>query len=346
MNPNEPGFGWSESYLGGSADAEDQMFRDFERTIVALQQNMSSRGDGVRRRGFHAKTILNVPRAVVHCGDAIPSTLQVGIFQPDREYPAVVRFSSSLSDVQPDANRQGHGIAFRITAPEGIHDVLLSDSPASHARDAEQFMALADALTSRRRVATIARLVRRVGLREAVRMLYVVLSTSTANMASVATVPYWSRTPFSFRGAAARLVLKPRDRRRIAAAGSGPGPGGPGPDYLGNELRQRLTVGDVEFDLAGQLYVDGERTPIEDGSVEWLERDSPPIHLARLTMPRQDLTSPDAQRQAAAIDQIAFTPWNVVGEIQPLGSLNRARKPVYLASARERGGSLAPGPAR
>jgi len=333
MNPNEPGFGWSESFLGGLPEAEEQMFRDFERTIVALQRSMAERADGVARRGFHAKTILNVPRAVVRCGAAIPPALQVGIFQPDREYAAVVRFSSALSDVQPDANRQGHGIGFRITAPEGIHDVLLSDSPASHARDAEQFMALADALTSRLRVATVARLIRRVGLREAVRMLYVVLSTSTAKMASVATVPYWSRTPYSFRGAAARLVLKPRDTRGVGTPGSGR-------DYLGNELQQRLADGDVEFDLAAQLFVDDKRTPIEDGSVEWLERDSPPIHLARLTMPRQDLTSPDAQRQAAAIDQIAFTPWNVVGDIRPLGSLNRARRPVYLASARERGGSL------
>jgi catalase len=332
MPPNEPGFGWTESFLGGSEQAEERMFRDFERTIVALQRSMAQRADSTVRRGFHAKTILNVPRAVVRCASTIPRVLQAGLFQPDREYPAVVRFSSSLADVQPDGHRQGHGIGFRIITPQGIHDVLLSDSPTSHARDAEQFMALADALTSKPRIVTVARLVRRVGFSEAIRMLRVVLTTSTSNMPSVATASYWTRTAFAFGGAAARLVLRPRD--------AAPASAGRGPDYLGAELTRRLATGDVVFELAAQLYRDPTRTPIEDGSVNWLESDTPPIPLARLTLPRQDLTSADARTHAAAIEEIAFTPWNVVGDIRPLGSMNRARRPVYLASARARGGAL------
>ena len=300
MPPNEPGLGWSESLLGGSPAAEARMFRDFERTIVALQRTMAQRGDGTARRGFHAKTILNVPRAVVHCAPSIPKALRVGLFQPGREYPAVVRFSSSLADVQPDAHRQGHGIGFRITTPQGVHDVLLSDSPTSHARDAEQFMALADALTSKLQVVTVARLIKRVGLREAVRMLRVVLTTSSKDTTSVATASYWSRTAFSFGGAAARLVLRPHD---ATPAGLGNGP-----DYLGAELSRRLSVGDVVFELAAQLYIDPTLTPIEDGSVDWRESDTPPIPLARLTLPRQDLTSAEARTQSAAIEAIAVAP--------------------------------------
>jgi catalase len=312
------------------------MFRDFERTIVALQRSMAQRGDGTLRRGFHAKTLLNVPRAMLRVDPNIPLILQVGIFQPGREYAAVVRFSSSLADVQPDANKQGHGIGIRVQAPEGPHDILLSDSATSHARDAEQFMALADALTSRLKIVTVLRLMRRVGISEALRMLRVVLRTSTSNMASPATVPYWSRTAFSFAGAAARLVLRPR----ATTAGKA----GSGPNYLTEELTRRLAAGDIEFDLAAQLFLDEERTPIEDGSIDWRESDTPPLPLARLILPRQDLTSDTARRGVAEIERLAFTPWNVVGDIHPLGSLNRARKPVYLASARERGGAITEAP--
>ena len=333
MSPNAPGHGWSESYLGGSLEAEERMFREFERTIVELQQSMARRSDGTVRRGFHAKGIFSVPRAFFRCTAHLPAALQVGIFQPRRDYPTVVRFSSSLSDVQPDANRQGHGIGFRITAPDGIQDVLLSDSPTSHARDAEQFMALADALTSEARVVMIVRLVRRVGWGEAFRMLRTVLRSSTANMTSMATASYWSRTPFSFAGTAVRFVLRPHNAPAASA--------GTGPDYLHDEMTSRLASGDVVFDLAAQLFVDEQRTPIEDGSVAWLETVSPPVPLGRLTLPRQDLTSEESRAQAAHIDRLALTPWNVVGDIRPLGSLNRARKAVYLASAEARGATLA-----
>lgn len=333
MRPNEPGRGWVESYLGGSPEAEERMFRGFERTIVQLQLSMARRGDGSVRRGFHAKGICSVPRAEFRCSAQLPPALQVGIWKPNAAYPAVVRFSSSLSDVQPDGNRQGHGIGFRISAPDGVHDILLSDSPTSHARDAEQFMALADALTSRARLVTIFRLARRVGWREAIRMLRTVLRTSTSSMTSLATASYWSRTAFSFAGTAVRFVMRPKNAAAALA--------GRGADYLRDEMARRLAAADVHFDLAAQYYVDERQTPIEDGSREWREGISPPVPLGRLTLPRQDLTSDDSRGRAASIDKLAFTPWNTVGDIRPLGSLNRARNAVYRASAHARGATLA-----
>ncbi|MGH7695476.1 MAG: hypothetical protein ACRENH_10865 [Gemmatimonadaceae bacterium] len=87
MHPNEPGRGWSESYFGGSLEAEERMFREFERTIVALQQAMARRGDGTVRRGFHAKGIFSVPRAVFRGAPQLPPALQVGAFQRGVDHP-------------------------------------------------------------------------------------------------------------------------------------------------------------------------------------------------------------------------------------------------------------------
>ena len=74
-------------------------------------------------------------------------------------------------------------------------------------------------------------------------------------------------------------------------------------------------------------------TPIEDTAVEWKEKHSPAEPVATLTIRQTDITSTDAQARAAAIEQLAFNPWNTTEDFRPLGNLNRARKAAYDASA-------------
>ena len=77
-------------------------------------------------------------------------------------------------------------------------------------------------------------------------------------------------------------------------------------------------------------------TPIEDTAVEWKEKHSPVEPVATLTIRQTDITSTDAQARAAAIEQLAFNPWNTTEDFRPLGNLNRARKAAYDASAAHR----------
>jgi catalase len=317
------GLGWQEKFLGGSSSAEGKLLEQFERDINRLQESVAARADGVVRRGFHAKTIAGIQSATFTVEPTIPQPLCVGFFQPGKAYSAAVRFSNSISEIEPDRSRQGRGIAVRISSDGLFHDLLLSDSPASHARDAIQFMAVASALAKPSRAKVLIELVRRVGLFEAIRMLIVLFKTS-GNISSVATQTYWSRTPFAFGGSAARLVLKP------VAISDGIKHH---PDNLHEELRTRLLAHDVEFVLFAQLYVDESRTPIEDGSIVWQETMAPPIPIGRLTIPAQDLNLAPAADFDRQVEQLDFNPWNVHGDIRPLGSLNRARRVVYQSSA-------------
>ena len=59
-----------------------------------------------------------------------------------------------------------------------------------------------------------------------------------------------------------------------------------------------------------------------------------PDHAAERHRP-----APEAQARAAAIDALAFNPWNTTDDFRPLGNLNRARKAAYDASAAHRGGT-------
>jgi hypothetical protein len=216
------------------------------------------------------------------------------------------------------------------------HDFLMTTAPFSHAREARQFMIIASAVVrigrpaalwkirAWRTVAGLARIARRLGPGEAMRVLRTIKAQTSRPVTSVATERYWSRAPFAFGPVAVKFMLDP-----VAKA-----PQGASPD-LRAELISRLRAGDVTFDFQVQRYVASAATPIEDATVEWTEELAPPTAIARLVIPGQELDPADE----AAVNDYAFNPWNGASdEYRPLGSMNRARRAVYQASAKLRGG--------
>ncbi|MFD7527105.1 catalase family protein [Streptomyces sp. NPDC059849] len=95
------------------------------------------------------------------------------------------------------------------------------------------------------------------------------------------------------------------------------------------ELRERPYV----FDIQVQLCTDLERMPVEDTTVEWPEQLSPSTTVAKLRLPRQDISGPENLER---MDALSFTPWRVTAEHAPLGNIMRARKEVYRRSSIER----------
>ena len=105
--------------------------------------------------------------------------------------------------------------------------------------------------------------------------------------------------------------------------------------YMREKLREALDDGDLRFEFCVQLFVNDNKTPIEDAYIEWLESDSPPIPIATLTIPKQEFD----EGLQTEMENMAFNPWHTK-EITPLGLINLARKKVYDASAMNRGSSL------
>ena len=81
-------------------------------------------------------------------------------------------------------------------------------------------------------------------------------------------------------------------------------------------------------------FVDAERTPIEDASVNW---PSPYTTVARLTLPKQDTDSTQGQALAKQVEGAIFDPWQALAAHKPLGDVMRARKAVYFVSQQARG---------
>ena len=96
------------------------------------------------------------------------------------------------------------------------------------------------------------------------------------------------------------------------------------------------------FELQIQGFVDEARTPIEDPTVAWDDAVSPPLAVARLTLPVQDLSSPEARARHDGIEKLSFDPWHAPEAFRPLGDINRARSPAYRESTAERKASPEP----
>jgi hypothetical protein len=316
---------WREKYLGGSESVEAEQIRRFAEDIHSVQlDNQQASHWPVVSRAFHAKNHAGITNARLRIVPEIPVPLQIGYFQAGREYPALVRFSNASGTVQPDPKKDLRGIAVQIRPGSETHELMMTNAASSHARNAGQFMDFATAMAGSK-LLILPRLVFGVGPFETVRMLLKVVRQVSKPVPSLCTEQFWSRAPYKMGPYAVKLTLVPV----LRSTESGPGSS---PNYLGDDLVNRLKQGEVVYQLKVQLWLDENRTPIEDGSVEWKEVDSPPVTIAELILPRQDLTTRAAESERQKVDLMQFNPWNTTDDFRPLGSLNRARKLVYRSS--------------
>jgi catalase len=331
----------------------DEMLDDLAKRMQQMQdraREMAQKRDpsAMLKRGFHAKGVGVRGRFQVR--PDIPKNLQVDFFEPGATYDALVRFSNARGEVLGDLSKDQRGIAIRVkTNPgerllpmdsEDIQDFLMTNTPISFARSPLQFIEVGEILLGGI-AGVVPRLVRKYGFKEARRILGVFLAP-VISFQPLQMNTYWSRTSFQFGEQAVRFLLRPSDGtkmlspveqlsgvlRSLRQAGEQRG------HYLREKLREALREGDVCFDFCIQLFVDEERTPVEQAYIEWRESDSRPIPIATLIIPKQQL-DPGLQDD---MEHMAFNPWHTEA-LTPLGLINLARKKVYDASARHRGAS-------
>ena len=340
------GTGWAETYAGDDPVAEEMQFEQLARTIATMQRVVALRAGEPPMRALHAKPTLAVAGAELRFRDDLAPDLLHGFVQPDATYPVVLRFSNAAQQIQPDAEPDMRGVALRVhVAPDTSIDLLMTNDPVSHARDARQFVEFAAAFTRHSRGGALLSLTRLFGVQETARMVRTVTRARRRRPSSLFTETYWSRGAITWGPAlAVRYLLRP-SRSTVPVDSALRRAAAPGPDGLAAEAAARLSAGPVVMALCLQRYRDPVSTPIEDTAVEWSQEDSPAIPIAELTLPRRDVTGSEARRDADAIEAMAFSPWNTVVGFRPLGNLNRARDEAYRVSAEGRTGTPSPRPA-
>lgn len=331
---------WQEAYDGGSPEAEKAIFRELAAQMLEIQEaNRKASGLKYADRTLHAKMVAGVTDAVLTVDAALPEEFQVGHFRPGATLRTAVRFSNASPIAQPDDSPDMRGAALKIRPvsqalheqsehPESQdeHDLLMTNYPVSHARNARQFVDFA-MLAQGPRDTFAQRLAQRFGESEARRMLDNVRHGARSTT-SLALERFWSRGAILWGSMPVRYELRPAYNASTLAKRFD------GEHTLHDELAKRLNNGDVTFRFALQRFVDEVRTPIEDAAVPWREADSLPVDIATLTISRRSLDSDDGRRQAQAVADMAFNPWNAPASFRPLGNLNRVRGLVYGESAR------------
>ncbi|MEO6191528.1 MAG: LodA/GoxA family CTQ-dependent oxidase [Thermoanaerobaculia bacterium] len=255
----------------------------------------------------------------------LPDELRVGVFAQKSEYPAWVRFSS---DVQPGKSDYkgtvGIGIKlFGVKGPKVMEpdqdattqdfilqnfDIFFVDNATDMCLVSQDFDAFVKTHPKTQEI----------------------LDDMAVVVNSVLETPFWGVLPTHF---GPDHYCKYKIEPEIVPSGDGKQPDYNDPFYLRGDLHTRLKNGEARLKFMVQMRTDPAKMPLDEATVRWSEELSPPIHVATLVVPQQDL---DTRGQADYGENLAINTWHTLAEHQPAGSLAEARKVTYRASARVR----------
>ncbi len=301
--------------------ATQQIVQMIEESVRAEAKN------GLARRDAHAKAHGCV-QAEFRVLDNLPEEVRAGIFGAARAYPAWIRYSNGSGKVQDDSVGDGRGMAIKLMGVErsesGTQDFVMINHPAFLVRNAADYVEFQKALSEGSPTKFFSpglnpfdfRL-HEFGIANAIR------GTKIANPLDTR---YWSMAPFLFGDSAMKFSARPCGTASPIVETSTP-------DFLRENMQKHLAQGEACFDFLVQLRRLPSEMPIEDPTIEWSEKDSPFIPVARITIPAQEFASSE---QLAFCENLSFTPWHTIPEHRPLGGINRVRKTVYDTISRIR----------
>ena len=349
-----------------NSDAPDNPFEEIPRPpeeagqieeIAALTkqlQDMRYPAPARVLRGVHPKSHGCV-RASFEVRRDIAEDLQVGLFaKPGKRYRAWIRFSNAAVRVEHDLKDGKHGsrgMAVKVMDVEGAvlqddggkrnQDFLMINQPAFAFANAEDYLRLTRTIRENdddatRFFAPLQVEVPGVSDEQKARILRsfkLVQRLQAVPVANPLEVRYFGAAPFLF-GAdrVMRFSAEPCDGEKPQALAQAPSE-----DYLREALMETMQrKQDICFDFKVQVRGKGQNLDIEDASTVWDEAETPYVDVAKITIPAPQKNI-DGRKQIERCEALVFTPWHCLADHQPLGSINRLRKAVYLASEARRG---------
>lgn len=305
---------------------EQERFEKIATQFRELQAERAQRR-GAFDRANHAKTHVG---AVGELLVTAPAKYQVGVFaEPGKKWPLYTRFSSGSGAIQPDKAPDARGIALKLVGVPGpkiipgleqakTQDFLFIAESTFAFHTPEEFMIFVHAAKDGP-VKLLPRMIAAHGFFSGLKKMARLLKSPTVT--SFAAHPFFTAVPISFGDTAAKLALFP-----IAPA---PAPKLAGDGFLRQDIVARLAHGALSWTLSAQLFVDDEKTPIEDPYQEW---QAEWVELGRVTLFQQDPESDKGKEIAEFVERLSFDPWHAIEAHRPLGAIMRARAPAYRES--------------
>lgn len=319
---------------------------DIERVSEALRQILArtQAKSGRFMSDVHVKG-HGCPTGELRVLPNLPVELSQGLFETERTYPAVVRFSNAAPQPLLDALPDGRGLAIKVFGtlgerllpsqpPGDTQDFVLVNHPVFFARNVKDYLRLEQVLaeTADRPLATLEKVLTGGDwnpLNWHWREVFTAAQAVAKLPAHLASYSYYSMSPFRFGRFIAKFRVRPLGDRHdsylelIKSLGTQP-------DALRLALEATLSAQEILFEFQVQLRTSFVSMPIEDPTVEWPESESPYRTVAHLLLPRQDLELSESQSRC---EQLTFDVWNALAAHRPLGGINRVRRSVYPISS-------------
>jgi Catalase len=315
----------------------------------------SSNAAACAMRDQHAKSHGCVKAEFVVL-ENLPAGFTTSLFRPGARYDALVRFSNGQGKPQSDRKLDGRGLSIKLSGvegttflreltpertPAGEHDFLFSSFPVFFCKNAVDYTEFMDAVTAghetwREKLAWVWRWVWFVVRHP--RQFITFLATGFVRITNPLTATYHSMSPYLFgEDKVVRYLVSPETPQRDAAgwwAHFGL-PRSPNflRDALVNDLRPGGADNDVVLNFAVRVRHSATPQDVENAALWWTRPRDRVTLLGKIRIPRQEFEAP---HQRYETERMTFSPWNCLPEHRPLGSINRMRLAVYLASLQVR----------
>ncbi|HKN57839.1 MAG TPA: catalase, partial [Gemmatimonadaceae bacterium] len=293
--------------------------------------------------------------------DDLPAEFTTSLFRPGARYPAIVRFSNGNGRPRSDRKIDARGMAIKLRGVEsstllrtlapdraraGEHDFVLSSFPVFFCRDVVDYSELMNLVSAPhgtwREWLDLIKRVLEFGVRNP-RQSVMFLLTGVVSLATIRNpliATYHSMSPYLFGDdKVVRYVVRP-ERRRNNFARSWTFPTWPrSRSFLRDALVSDLDPAmhrpgdDFAFDFSVRVRHAASPNDAEDASRWWIAPRDRTVRLGSIEIPRQNFLTPD---QLYECEHMTFNPWNCLEQHRPLGSINRMRLAVYLASLQVR----------
>lgn len=327
--PPAPSTAWTEHVQPDEAARHERQAQD----LVALQREKNARyGNG---RALHRKQHVGL-KATLRVHEGLPAHASHGLFaRGGAAYEAWLRVSNGGTDKRGDRVPDIRGNALRVQGVSGEsalggpathQDFLMINPPAFAFADSKPFVGLVQAVSSGP-LAVIGWARRTYGWGGLFGALKEMKAKIGKPFTGYATEPVHTALPLACGPYAVRVrMLPPASEKPAADAGA---------DYRA-DLVKRVKDHALVYRLQLQFFVDEQRTPIENASVDWPQDVAPWLDVADVVVEKQDPDSAEGQAFSSRVEEASFDPWQALAAHRPLGEVMRARKVAYFASQKAR----------
>ncbi len=319
------------------------------------RESPTTEGTGRAVRGAHAKAIGVVKAEVEILGD-VPAAYAQGIYARPGRHGALIRFSSASNHLGPDALLGPVlGFAIKIFDIDGTKlvddepdattfDLVLKNNPTFIANTAKHYLFIQE--IGNESAKYLAR--GKAGFHELLTdfltgkgtlepsewawdELLAFVKAAQTPVRNPLLSTYWTMAAVRHGDYVAKIRVAPAAESAAHAIhrelhlNSAP-------DVFGPTLVDELKARAFDFDLQVQLCTDLDAMPVNDATVEWPERLSAFVTVARVHVLRQDISGPENFEKG---DALAFNQWRVTDDHRPLGEIMDVRR-IYTASAKVR----------